>query len=606
MCGIAGYFGRSEIEQKKIAYCRKLMKNRGPDSSNIYTNHKKKKLYLLHSRLSIIDLNSRSNQPFIDGDNILIFNGEIYNYIELKKKIEKKYKFKTKSDTEVILAYYKLYGTKCFDYFDGMWSLAIYNSTKDELVLSRDRFGEKPLYINKTKDGIFFGSEIKYIQALSGKKYDVNLKKVKNFLQFGYKSIFKDNESFFKSILNLNSGTYLLIRKKKYLNRRFWSLQNKKVLKSNINNVIKKFRESFFNTLKLRLRSDVPIAICLSGGIDSATLAGVSKIKFKNNLEAFSIIDNKDNRYNEKTNILKIVKYLKIKHNFLYVANKLDFTRLKRQIKYHDSPVFTITNYLQNFLAEEISRKKFKVVLSGSGADEIFSGYYDHQLMYLYEVRKNKKLFKDHYLSWKKNILPKIRNKYFKDPYLFFKNKNNRQYIYDHNEELKRFFFQPLKNNFVEKKYIKSLLKNRMLNETFFENVPIFTHSEDLNFMQYSIENRSPYLSRNLFDKSFETPSKFLMHKGYTKYLLRKISKNFIPNEVRLDKQKKGFNASINSLVNLKSKRFMKFINKNSPIYKIVNKKEILREIRKSNNENYFSKFIFSFISVKIFLDLNS
>ena len=145
-----------------------------------------------------------------------------------------------------------------------------------------------------------------------------------------------------------------------------------------------------------------------------------------------------------------------------------------------------------------------------------------------------------------------------------------------------------------------------MLNETFFENVPIFTHSEDLNFMQYSIENRSPYLSRNLFDKSFETPSKFLMHKGYTKYLLRKISKNFIPNEVRLDKQKKGFNASINSLVNLKSKRFMKFINKNSPIYKIVNKKEILREIRKSNNENYFSKFIFSFISVKIFLDLNS
>ncbi len=441
MCGIAGYFGKSEIEQKKIAYCRKLMKNRGPDSSNIYTNHKKKKLYLLHSRLSIIDLNSRSNQPFIDGDNILIFNGEIYNYIELKKKIEKKYKFKTKSDTEVILAYYKLYGTKCFDYFDGMWSLAIYNSTKDELVLSRDRFGEKPLYINKTKDGIFFGSEIKYIQALSGKKYDVNLKKVKNFLQFGYKSIFKDNESFFKSILNLNSGTYLLIRKKKYLNRRFWSLQNKKVLKNNINNIIKKFRESFFNTLKLRLRSDVPIAICLSGGIDSATLAGVSKIKFKNNLEAFSIIDNKDNRYNEKTNILKIVKYLKIKHNFLYVANKLDFTRLKRQIKYHDSPVFTITNYLQNFLAEEISRKKFKVVLSGSGADEIFSGYYDHQLMYLYEVRKNKKLFKDHYLSWKKNILPKIRNKYFKDPYLFFKNKNNREYIYDHNEELKRFFF---------------------------------------------------------------------------------------------------------------------------------------------------------------------
>ena len=225
--------------------------------------------------------------------------------------------------------------------------------------------------------------------------------------------------------------------------------------------------------------------------------------------------------------------------------------------------------------------------------------------MYLFEVRKNKKMFLKHLDLWKKNILPKIRNKYFRDPFLFIKNKNERNYIYDHNKELKEFFINPKKNKFREKNFNKSLLKNRMINEIVHENVPIFTHSEDLNFMQYSIENRSPYLSRSLFELSLETPSKYLMQDGFTKYMLRNISKNFIPDDIRNDRQKKGFNASINSLINLKSKKFKDFFNKKSEIFKIVNKKKILEEINKGNNENYFSKFVFSFISAKIFLELN-
>ena len=605
MCGIAGYFGREKISNYTIRSCLKLMRNRGPDSQNFYKSEKGKNIYLLHSRLSIIDLNDRSNQPFQNQDLVLIFNGEIYNYKELRKKIKKRYKFITQSDTEIIIAYFKIFGIKCFDFFEGMWSIAIFNKKTNEIVLSRDRFGEKPLYIFETKHGIFFGSEIKYIKILSKLKFDINLEKINDYLQFGYKSVFKNNQSFFKNIYSLNQGTYLKSNLNKTIQNNYWSISKKKLNKAKLSKLIEAHKIKFFESLKIRLRSDVPIALCLSGGIDSATLAGVSKIKFKKKIEAFSIIDEKDQRYNERVNINKITKFLKIKSNYIRIKNKLDFKRLRKQIKYHESPIFTITNYLQNFLAENISKKKYKVVLSGSGADEIYSGYYDHQLMYLFEVRKNKKMFLKHLDLWKKNILPKIRNKYFRDPFLFIKNKNERNYIYDHNKELKEFFINPKKNKFREKNFNKSLLKNRMINEIVHENVPIFTHSEDLNFMQYSIENRSPYLSRSLFELSLETPSKYLMQDGFTKYMLRNISKNFIPDDIRNDRQKKGFNASINSLINLKSKKFKDFFNKKSEIFKIVNKKKILEEINKGNNENYFSKFVFSFISAKIFLELN-
>ena len=200
MCGISGFIGNKNITKKNINLTLNLMKNRGPDKQDYFHRKidKKRQIYLLHSRLSIIDLKDRSHQPFFLGSYILIFNGEIYNYLELKEKINKIVDFKTKSDTEVILHYFKLYGPKCFDHFEGMWSLAIFDTKKNKLVLSRDRFGEKPLYIMKKKEGIYFGSEIKYIKKLSDTpKFEINFDKINHFLQFGYKSIYKNNDSFF-------------------------------------------------------------------------------------------------------------------------------------------------------------------------------------------------------------------------------------------------------------------------------------------------------------------------------------------------------------------------------------------------------------------------
>ena len=161
MCGIAGYVGSSLISKKRISETLGLMKNRGPNNSSVlHKKIKNKNIFFLHTRLSILDLKKRSNQPFIYNEKILIFNGEIYNFIELKKLIQKKgYTFTTKSDTEVLIKGYDCYGAKIFDRLEGMWSLAIYDLKKNKLLLSRDRFGEKPLFFSKDKTGIYFGSE---------------------------------------------------------------------------------------------------------------------------------------------------------------------------------------------------------------------------------------------------------------------------------------------------------------------------------------------------------------------------------------------------------------------------------------------------------------
>ena len=214
MCGISGYIGKKSFSYKVIDATLHLMKNRGPDFSNYYkSNFSKYNIYLLHSRLSIIDLKPRSHQPFKLDNNIIIFNGEIYNYIELKQELKNKGIYtRTASDTEIILHYYNLYGEKCVNYFEGMWSFAIFNIKSKELFLSRDRFGEKPLIYLETDDGLYFGSEIKFIKNLFENKLEINRDRINQFLSFGYRSLFKDNKTYFKNVKFLGAGESILYK----------------------------------------------------------------------------------------------------------------------------------------------------------------------------------------------------------------------------------------------------------------------------------------------------------------------------------------------------------------------------------------------------------
>ena len=190
------------------------MKNRGPDFQHFESfNNNNSHVVLIHSRLSIIDLDARSNQPYVQDHCSLIFNGEIYNYIELRKELEKLgIQFKTESDTEVLLQSYLYYGESCVERFEGMWSFAIYDRIEHKLFLSRDRFGEKPLYYFESSNGFYFASEIKALKELSGFEFTINNKKLYSYLVNGHKSIYKSNTTFFNEIKQITCSTNLVFK----------------------------------------------------------------------------------------------------------------------------------------------------------------------------------------------------------------------------------------------------------------------------------------------------------------------------------------------------------------------------------------------------------
>ena len=414
MCGISGYItGNKRINHNSIKNTLNLMMRRGPDNQGFFQNlAHKKKVTLLHSRLSIIDLNQRSNQPFSIGQYTVIFNGMIYNYLELRKKLKKKNCiFKTNSDTEVLLQSYIKYGEKCVEHFEGMWAFAIWDNNKKKLFISRDFFGEKPLYYHLSKDGFFFGSEIKFIKSLSELSFKINEDQVNKNLFNGYKSLFKTNQTFYKEIFILENATSITIDLNlKISKKKFWKPTLKIDNKINSREATNKLQNLLIKSLEMRMRSDVPVAFCLSGGIDSALLASIAKKKLDKKISTFSIIDS-DQRYSEKGNIKDIIKDLKCNNELIYLDYKKEnfFSRIKNLTKYHDGPVATISYYIHSFLSERISNASFKVAISGTGADEIFTGYYDHFALHL-QATRNKSNFKKDLDDWNKFILPIIRN----------------------------------------------------------------------------------------------------------------------------------------------------------------------------------------------------
>lgn len=606
MCGISGSYGNNKLGKNIIYNTLNLMKNRGPDNQD-FIQKEKKELFcsLLHSRLNIIDLNRRSNQPFKIGHFILIFNGEIYNYLELRKILkENGIICKTKSDTEVLLNCYINFKEKCFEMFEGMFSLAIFNEKDFSLTLVRDKFGEKPLYYFKEGNNIYFGSEIKFIKSITNKKFNLDNKKINEYLFLGYKSLFKKNNSYYKKIQQIQPGSGLIIKKNKIVNFIYWTPKIEKIKKVSINEAIENSKILLTNSIKLRLRSDVPIAVCLSGGIDSTAIASIARKKFNSNIKCYSIID-KDQRYNEELNIKATIKDLSCEYELINLDNKNFIDNLKNLIKYHQAPISTITSYNYSLLANTISEDNRKISLSGVGADEIYGGYYDHYLLHLSEIFNDKELFEENIKYWKKYILPNVRNKLLKNSNLYIDNNNFRDHIFDNSNEFIGFSRNFIDNKFSEIKYTKSLMKNRMLNELFKEITPVILNQDDLNSMMYSIENRSPFLDTNLLNYMMSLPSKFYIKNGLNKYILRESLRGVVNEKVLNDHSKKGFNGSINTLINFNDKNLKNYLfDERSPVNEIVDVKKIKKNLPTNNKySNSLSKFLFNYVNVKLFLE---
>ena len=560
-------------------------------------------VYLLHSRLSIIDLDKRANQPFCIGDYVLAFNGEIYNYVELKKELEERsYAFRTESDTEVLLRILIGQGWRGLDKCEGMWAFALYDQKDGSLILCRDRFGEKPLYFYKTDHGLYFGSEPKFIFTLLEDRLKINYDQLYRYMINGYKSLYKKGDTFFKGLREVRPGEVLIIHDDEHLiMSKYWHPKFEQDDSLSYNDAVEQTKESLINSVKLRLRSSVPLAFCMSGGVDSNSLISIAKRVLDYDVHGFTVVS-EDRRYDELLEIGHVVKELNIKYTKVYIDRNGFLDNIRKLVVHHDAPVYTISYYLHWLLMSCIAEEGYKVSISGTGADELFTGYYDHFNQYLCEIWDSGDGVSA-LVDWTKYIAPFVRNPYLKNPLLYFKDSNFRDHIYLDNAKFAEYFGLDSFEEFAETNYTDSLLRNRMLNELFHESVPVILHEDDINAMYFSIENRSPFLDRSLFELSCRISTRYLIRDGYSKIVLRDAMKGIVPEKILQNRRKVGFNAPVHEFLDVKNKEVRESLLDDSPIFEHVKKGMMEKLIDKDYLENSESKFLFYFLNAKYFVE---
>lgn len=603
MCGIAGYLGSAPLGRDRIENTVEALRTRGPD----YQAHNAISLCglnanLIHTRLSIIDLDPRSNQPFSKNGCHLVFNGELYNYLELKAELQKLgVEFRTSSDTEVLLESYLRYGPGCTKRFEGMWAFAIIDTRKQLLFLSRDRFGEKPLYYTNTAGGFYFASEVSALEELSGCRFSINYDQIKRYLVNGYKSLYKNNDFFFNDLKELPRATNFTIKGDLAPDMYSYWQPLTQTIDQSLDDCISKTRSLLLNSVKLRLRADVPLAFCLSGGLDSTTIVSIAAKEFGADVQTFSIID-QDERYNEYDNILATVKDLNCKNRQVHLTKEPTLDRLDELIRAHDSPLATISYYVHASLSQAIAQEGYKVVFSGTAADELFTGYYDHYLLHLEEVRSHTD-YQTWLRDWQRHVKPMTRNPHLQNPEIYKQDPLFSSHIYLNSEQFSEFLTEPFKEPYQASNYSQSPLRNRMLNELFHEVIPVILHEDDLNSMHYSIENRSPFLDTQLFEHAFSIPSAYLIGEGYGKYVLRRAVAGIVNDQVRLDRRKKGFNAAFHSVFDLNAPEVKDRLFADSEFFQLVKRTAFEELIQRENLPNSYSKFLFNLVNIKLFLD---
>lgn len=606
MCGIAGYFGTGSLTSTTIDACLAQMLRRGPDQQAWchWEVAPGQNLYLFHSRLSIIDLDKRSGQPLRSGNTWIAANGELYNYLELRAELTAAgVDFATQSDSEVMAAVLDRFGWQGLDRCEGMWAFAAYHESDKTLMLCRDRFGEKPLYLYRSPDGVYFGSEIKFIAAMLGRRLEIDMDHLKRYLTSGYKSLYKTPRSFFKGVTELEAGTILKLDKVGgESTHRYWTPRCSPKEEMSFEDAVQGTRQKLIRSMEIRLRADVPLAFCMSGGVDSVALISIAKRMFGYDVHGFTIV-NTDSRYEESEMVDLAVSKLDLRHTTVPVTTVDFLPRLRELVRYHDAPVYTISYYAHWLLMREIAAGGYRISVSGSAADELFSGYYDHHLAYLHDIRGDQAHHSQALKNWQNHILPIVRNRHLRNSDLFIDNPDFREHLYDEAEELRSFLHKDWRESFTEGHYADDLLRNRMLNELFHESVPVILHEDDLNAMYYSIENRSPYLDRDLFEFCNTIPTRHLIRDGRAKAVLREALRGIAPEAIMENRRKVGFNAPIFDFLDINDAKTRDQLLADSPIFDIVRRERIEELLAQQDLPNSHSKFLFNFICAKMFLE---
>jgi len=603
------------------------MRQRGPDHAGVYEKRfdDGTSLALLHRRLAIVDLDPRSNQPLRRGGHVIAFNGELYDYREIRERLAAEgTTLTTEGDTEVLLAWLAQHGPGALDACEGMWAFAFFDEEARRLTLSRDRFGEKPLYYVQTRQGIYFASETRALSALMGEALDVDEAQLQRFLVQGYKSLYKQEQTFYRNVREVPPGTTLETgRDGRPKLRRYYVPRFAPDEAMSYEDAVRGVRDHLRESVRLRLRADVPIAFLLSGGVDSNGLVGVAKRELGADVHAFTLVS-EDWRYDEREAVERVVRESALKHTMVasnrnhrvvresalkhtMVPIRRDGFRegLESLVAYHDAPLLTITSYVQWLLMEQVAARGFRVVVTGVGADELLTGYYDHHNLFLGEMLGSPE-YAPALDAWERHVRPVVRNPHLQNPHLYVEDPAFRDHVYLNRDRFAQCLRRDWYEGFREERYADSLLRNRMMNELRHESVPVILHEDDLNAMYYSLENRAPYLSRSLCDFCQRIPTRHLIRQGRAKAPLRDALAGWVPDTILSNRTKVGFNAPIGSLLNLRDARERQWLLDDGPIFELVRKEAIESMLTESEVPNSVSKFLFSVACCKVFLEQRS
>jgi len=292
-----------------------------------------------------------------------------------------------------------------------------------------------------------------------------------------------------------------------------------------------------------------------------------------------------------------------VRHTAIPVRPDNFLPRLRELVRYHDAPVYTISYYAHWMLQESIAAHGYRIAVSGTAADELFTGYYDHHLAYLAEVKDEAPLYERSRRAWQEHVRPIVRNPHLQDPDLFVADPAFRKHIFMDAEGFAGCLTAPWAEAFREERYSGSLLRNRMLNEIFRETIPVILHEDDLNAMYYSVENRSPFLDRNLFEFCYSIPARHLVRDGRAKAVLRDAMRGLVPQQLLDNRRKVGFNAPIFDFLDVRDPAVRREVLADSPVYDLVRRERIEALMAKPELPNSESLFLFYFLTAKLFLE---
>ncbi len=583
MCGISGIFNFSgePVQASRIESMNKLIHHRGPDGNGVYTDGS---IGIGSTRLAIIDLRKIADQPMFDSDEryVIVYNGEIFNYVELRNELLKKgYKFNNNSDTEVILNSYKEYGEDCLHKLNGMWAFAIWDKKEKLLFCSRDRYGIKPFYYYKDEIRFIFGSEIKQILD-NGIERVVNDDMVYDYLIFHF--IDHTEQTFFKNIFKLPAGWKIRASAGEFKVSKWYELPQNKLEGNSLKTMYQDFYNLLYDSVRLRLRSDVEVGSCLSGGLDSSSIVclmhNILHSEGKAEIQKTYTACYDDPEIDERKFVEEVLRQTNSTRYYLFPDSKGFIDDLDKMVWHQEEPFTGATVFAQWSVFKKIHETGIKVVLDGQGSDEILIGYFSFFPFHLKRLLWNPfKFLPEFFGGISTSNLGFVK---FSENLVYFNSPSVRyRHVMKNSRGIAEAGFPESRNRrdlFETMAASTNLTENRLSN-LWNISLPSLLRYEDKNSMAFSVEARLPFLDHRLVEFIFSIPLEYLVRNGWTKHVLRESMKNKIPEDIRMRKGKLAFSVPQKKWLNETKKYVIDTFSNDFRSGKFINKNKIIQNL---------------------------